>query len=377
MDSEVFTNFISSSRQTCYAVSPSGVTALQFRAMENIQVPLVNITRITVLGKNDSTAMYNQSASSYSAGQSSIGFQFAGSSYTDEKKVLYKYMLEGYDKAWSTPTQSNNVNYVSLPPGDYTFKVLASTGNDAWSVEPASFSFTIVRPFYKSPLFYLLLISLAFAGFYFFRMYQLKQRLQVERVRTRISSDLHDDIGSTLSSISIISEGAIEEQNPAAKKEMIREINQNTMYLMDKMDDIIWCVNPQNDSFEHLMLRIKKFASGLFEAKGIDYDIDIDENIGETTLPMTYRQHIYLILKESINNLVKYSEATYAVITIAHKGQHIEMTVTDNGKGFDIRAVEDGNGLRNMKKRAKEMDAQLEINSNSQGTRIFLGTNIK
>jgi signal transduction histidine kinase len=286
-------------------------------------------------------------------------------------------MLEGRDKSWSNPTQSNNVNYVSLPPGDYTFKVLASAGNDQWSEVPAIFSFTIVRPFYQSPLFYLLLISIAFAAFYFFRTYQLKQRLQVERIRTRISSDLHDDIGSTLSSISIISEGAIEEKNPVASKQMIREINENTMYLMDKMDDIIWCVNPQNDSFQHLMLRIKKFASGLFEAKGIDYDIQIEENIGETSLPMNYRQHIYLILKESINNLVKYSEATYASICIQSKASYLTITIKDNGKGFNVDRSENGNGLRNMKNRAARMKADLQIDSNSGGTTIFLRTKIK
>lgn len=377
MDSEVFTNFISSSKQTCYAVSPSGVTALQFRSTNKTPVPLVNITRITVLGKNDSTAIFNQSASSYSAGQSSIGFQFAGSSYTDEKKVWYKYMLEGYDNSWSHPTQTNNVNYVSLPPGDYTFKVLASTGNNEWSTEPANFSFTIVRPFYKSPLFYLLLISLAFAGFYFIRTYQLKQRLQLEKLRSRISSDLHDDIGSTLSSISIISEGAIEEKDPVASRQMIREINENTMFLMDKMDDIIWCVNPQNDSFQHLMLRIKKFAASLFEAKGIDYDIDIDENIGEPSLPMAYRQHIYLILKESINNLVKYSCATHAGICIQAKGSYLTITIKDNGKGFDVDAARNGNGLRNMKNRAGQMKADLEMESNAHGTTISLKTKIK
>jgi signal transduction histidine kinase len=221
------------------------------------------------------------------------------------------------------------------------------------------------------------LISAAFAGFYFFRTYQLKQRLQVEKIRSRISSDLHDDIGSTLSSISIISEGAIQENDPGVSKQMIREINENTMFLMDKMDDIIWCVNPQNDSFEHLMLRIKKFAAGLFEAKGIDYDIEIDENIGETSLPMTYRQHIYLILKESINNLVKYSGATYAGISIQAKGSYLTITIKDNGKGFDIDRLQNGNGLRNMKNRAAQMKADLNIDSNSQGTTIFLRAKIK
>ncbi len=377
MDAEVFAHTISSGSKRVWAVSPSGITAVSYGVQANLPPPIANITRITVLGKNDTAALFNKGNFSYAADESSIGFQFAGASYTDEKKVTYKYMLQGYDRQWSSPTQANTVNYVSLPPGDYVFKVLASSGNEQWSASPATFSFTITQPFYKRPWFLFALLCLLFTAFYFFRMYRLNERLKVERIRSRISSDLHDDIGSTLSSISIISEGAIQEKNPVATRQMVREISENAQFLLDKMDDIIWCVNPRNDSFRELLLRIKKFSSSLFEAKGIDYDIVIDEGISDISLPMNYRQHIYLILKEAINNLVKYSDASYASINISQKGPHIEITVTDNGKGFDIHAVEDGNGLRNMKKRAQDMNAQLEINTNAKGTRIFLATNIK
>jgi hypothetical protein len=377
MDAEVFAHTVSSGSKRVWAVSPSGITAISYGIEAKLPAPQANITRITVLGKNDTAALFSNRHYAYAADESSIGFQFAGASYTDEKKVIYKFMLQGYDKQWSSPTSANTVNYVSLPPGDYDFKVLASSGNDQWSEAPATFSFTITQPFYKSPWFLFGLLCLLFTAFYFFRMYRLNERLKVERIRSRISSDLHDDIGSTLSSISIISEGAIQEKNPVAARQMVREISENAQFLLDKMDDIIWCVNPRNDSFRELLLRIKKFSSSLFEAKGIEYDIVIDEGISDISLPMNYRQHIYLILKEAINNLVKYSNATYAAISISREGPHIEITVTDNGNGFDIHAVEDGNGLRNMKKRAQDMDAQLEINTNAQGTRIFLATNIK
>jgi ligand-binding sensor domain-containing protein len=377
MDAEVYAQYVSSHAKKVWALSPSGITVLNYSDNTKLPAPLVNITRITILGKNDTAALFNKGNYEYAADESSIGFQFAGTSYTDEKKVLYKYMLQGHDKSWSAPTRNNNVNYVSLPPGDYVFKVMASSGNDHWSTTPATFSFTIVQPFYKSPWFLFGILCVAFAIFYFFRMYRLNERLKVERIRSRISSDLHDDIGSTLSSISIISEGAIAEKNPLASKQMVREISENTQFLLDKMDDIIWCVNPGNDSFRELLMRIRKFASSLFEAKGIDYDIVIDEGIHNTNMPMNYRQHIYLILKEAINNLVKYSGSSYAAIHITQKGTYLEITITDNGKGFDIHSVEDGNGLRNMKNRAADMGAQLVIDSNTKGTRIFLGTNIK
>jgi len=373
---EVFANYASSDGKYCWAVSETGVTALH-RSEKRIPAPLINLTRVTVLGKEDSAALFEQRHTAYRPDESSIGFQFAAASYTDEKKLWYKYRLEGYDRSWSVATQSNSVNYVSLPPGHYTFKVLASVDNSEWSTAPASFSFSIKKPFYKSPLFVVLVIGILVAGFYFFHTYRLQQKLKLERLRSRISADLHDDIGSTLSSISIISEGALQEKDLPSAKLMMKEISDNTQLLMDKMDDIIWCVNPQNDSFQNLLLRIKKFSALLFEAKGIDYTISIDKSINDISLPMNLRQHLYLILKEAVNNLAKYSGATHATICINHEGGYLNMKIADNGKGFDTTRLQTGNGLRNMRRRAGMLQANLEIDSGTSGTTVFLRTKIK
>ncbi len=131
---------------------------------------------------------------------------------------------------------------------------------------------------------------------------------KMQNIRNTIAQDLHDDIGSTLSSISIISNIALREKDPRNTNDTMREIKDSSMTLMEKMDDIVWSINPKNDSLENLLLRIKRFATTLFEAKNIEYTITIQENINEVKLPMEYRQHIFLILKEAINNLVKYSE---------------------------------------------------------------------
>jgi signal transduction histidine kinase/ligand-binding sensor domain-containing protein len=374
---EVFSSYVSPAQDKCWSASELGITAFRISAKTKLPPPLINITGVHVLGKQDSLAVTRQQARDYAPDENSIGFEFAAASYTDEKRILYKYMLQGYDNEWSVPARANSIDYASLPAGKYVFKVIASAGNDEWSVEPASFSFTITRPFYKSPWFAALLAALLVAGIYFFRMYQLSQKLKLERVRSRISSDLHDDIGSTLSSISIISEGAIKENNPAAAKEMIKEINDNAVWILDKMDDIIWCVNPKNDSFTHFMLRIRKFAATLFEAKGIEYDIDIDESIPNNPLSMASRQHMYLILKEAINNLVKYSGASYASVNMQLNANFLDIIVKDNGKGFDIDEVRRGNGLYNMKRRASMLNAVLNIESSEKGTVVFLRTKIK
>ncbi len=202
--------------------------------------------------------------------------------------------------------------------------------------------------------------------------------LKLEKLRSKISSDLHDDIGSTLSSISILSEVAIQEKNHHQSNEMVKEIRENSISLMEKMDDIIWSINPKNDSLENLMVRIKRFAAQLFEARDIDYAIDIDDSIRDVSLSMEYRQHIYLIMKEAINNLIKYSDCNKASIVMKIEHHTLKVCIKDNGKGFDQQKINTGNGLLNMRMRASAIGADLVIKSvGSQGTSIALFSKIK
>jgi signal transduction histidine kinase len=199
----------------------------------------------------------------------------------------------------------------------------------------------------------------------------LQSRMQ--NIRNKIAQDLHDDIGSTLSSISILSDLALKEKNTTQANEVIHEIKNNSITLMEKMDDIVWSINPKNDSFDNLLLRIKRFATQLFEAKEIDYTIEIDDHIAAVKLPMDYRQHIYLILKEAINNLVKYSQATKAEIKVCCNNNLLTLHVRDNGKGFQLQKSATGNGILSMRSRALLMNGELIIDSElDKGTEISL-----
>ena len=162
----------------------------------------------------------------------------------------------------------------------------------------------------------------------------LQNRMQ--HIRNKIAQDLHDDIGSTLSSISILSDLAIRGNSSSQTIETMNEILDSSLMLMERMDDIVWSINPRNDSLENLLMRVRHFATTLFEARGVDYTIDIARNIHEVRLPMDYRQHIYLILKEAINNLVKYAHATQAIIEVRFDQHHLTLCVRDNGCGFEI-----------------------------------------
>lgn len=200
---------------------------------------------------------------------------------------------------------------------------------------------------------------------------------KMQNIRNTIAQDLHDDIGSTLSSISILSNLAIKEKNTNQTLASMHEIKDSSVTLMEKMDDIVWSINPRNDSLDNLFLRIRRFATSLFEAKNIDYTITI-QDINDLTFPMEWRQHIYLILKEAINNLVKYAEATQASIRINYQNDILEIYIQDNGKGFDVSNTFNGNGLTSMKNRADLMRGELTFTSSSQGgTRVSLRLKIK
>lgn len=192
-------------------------------------------------------------------------------------------------------------------------------------------------------------------------------------IRNKISLDLHDEIGSTLSSISILSEMALHEKTNTEASAMLEEIKENSISVMEKMDDIVWNINPSNDSMEKLFLRIKTFGAKLFEAKGINYKMNIAENVNSINMLVEYRQHIYLIMKEAINNLVKYSHATEAAILVSYDADLLTIIIKDNGAGYDINQITDGNGVPGMKSRAQEMDAKIEIQSKiTEGTTIGL-----
>ncbi len=201
---------------------------------------------------------------------------------------------------------------------------------------------------------------------------------KMQHIRNTIAQDLHDDIGSTLSSISILSNLALKEKNADQTLSTMHEIKDSSVILMEKMDDIVWSINPRNDSLENLLSRIRRFATTLFEAKNIDYTITIPETIHELNIPIEWRQHIYLILKEAINNLVKYSEATKACIEVDYHQGWLELLLSDNGRGFDSSRSFAGNGLLSMRHRAKEMQADLVIRSTEgQGCQLKLRLKIK
>lgn len=219
------------------------------------------------------------------------------------------------------------------------------------------------RFFFLGMLVLFLLVLISGVLYYLrYRLMEHNKRLQQELdIRTQIASDLHDDMGSTLSSIHIFSELLRKSGNN--KEELLSKIEANARDTLDALDDIIWLVKPCNDKFANLWQHIREYSVPMFESRDICFFIDFPESISEIPLPMDVRRNIFLIIKESVNNLVKYSKCTEAAIT-AHDGPDvIAFSVQDNGIGFDPDQLTNRSGVKNIQARARSISADVKITS--------------
>lgn len=224
----------------------------------------------------------------------------------------------------------------------------------------------------------LVLLAVAVAGAGFFFTYRTRQRKKLEaaHMRNKIAADLHDEVGSTLSSIGMMTDVLAYrlKDADAGAVETLQKVSANARQTMESMDEIIWTINPQQDAFANLETRLKHFAYPLLEARGVQSTFDFEPELQQVKLAMEQRQHIYLVLKEAINNALKYSEATHLEVRGSRQASSLTFAVKDNGKGFEPgTAGKQRNGLGNMQKRADLLHGKLTIDTApGQGTQVQL-----
>lgn len=306
--------------------------------------------------------------------QNSFTFYYNISGFLQQKKLKYYHRLNGLEADWISADEDNKAVYSFLPPGKYLFEVKTENENGEPS-ESTGFAFSITPPFFETWWFRTLFIGFFCGVFAVIYRLHLNRILAVVDLRNRVARDLHDDMGSTLSTINILSTMAKAKLHtePSKTSEYISKISDNSQRMMEAMDDIVWSIKPQNDSMDKIISRMRAFAGQLFEAKNILYTFEVDEHVLDVKLPMDARRDLFLIFKEAVNNLAKYSGSIEAVVHFSLKNNHLNMRVKDFGKGFDPAAADSGNGLSNMRKRAKNMNALLSIHSaREMGTEINL-----
>ena len=341
--------------------------------LENKNIPPVFITKClieSVDGKNkiilnNIEEISRQNSIELAYNNYNIKFEFAALDLTTPSRNLYKYKLENYDEKWTENSYLNFVNYTSLNDGDYIFNVLGSNNDGLWNREGASFNISIRTPYWKTWWFILSILLVLSSLIVYSVITQIKNLLAVERLRTKLAADLHDNIGSSLTEISILSEVITSRLNTEDNDVInyLDKISTKSRRLIDKMSDIVWLVNPQRDSLYDLILRLQDTYADLLSDTEISFRCENLKSLEKVSLNMEHRQHLFLVFKEAINNSVSHSNCSEILLKANVSSRILKMVLEDNGSGFNFDGDYSGNGLKNMKNRAKKISGKLKINS--------------
>ena len=311
--------------------------------------------------------------------QDFFSFAFAALDFTNPLKNQYVYKLEGLDRDWVQAGNKHEANYTHVPPGNYVFRVKGANADGVWNEAGAAVKI-VIHPPYWATWWFRALMALAVIGFLaLLYNYRVSKLLEIERTRLRIARDLHDDVGSSLSSIALTAELLQRESvtDSLADRRLAR-VHETAQKLSRNLKEIVWAIDPQRDKFDDLLLHMKEAAEELLGQKGIAYTLDVPQDELPQALKMEFRRNLFLIYKEMLHNVVKHAEATQVEIALTRMNGALQLQVADNGKGFNAEAGGNGNGLKSIRARAGELHGKLEIDSQpKRGTRVMLTVSCK
>jgi ligand-binding sensor domain-containing protein/signal transduction histidine kinase len=356
------------------------VTPGEFHA-EN-QPPLV-VTNIRVIEKNKFADVYpiQNEPLRLRYFQNAIGFDYTLLDFSSPERNEFLCRLEGFDESWIDNGKNTSISYTNLSPGTYSFQV--KTKENPAGNAFASYTFTILAPFWQTRIFFLMvgMIGLLLLGLVIRSYYKRKlekQRIMFEKQqavafeRTRIATDMHDDLGAGLSRIKFLSESiGIKSLHQETITEDVDKIKQYSHDMIDKMGEIVWALNRKNDSLSDLISYTRSYAAEYLEQNNIACTITTPEEVPPLIVSGEFRRNLFLVVKEALHNIVKHAKAQHVDIEIVI-GQKLYVTLNDNGKGFDIQnAKRLGNGISNMNHRMNDVKGGFEIR-NEQGTSVRL-----
>ncbi len=296
--------------------------------------------------------------------QNSFSISFSSLSFLLRDKLTYYYKMEGLDTGWIKADRNNTVNYSFLRPGNYTFKIYSEDNEGNRSKNISTMQLFIRPPFWRTGWFLSTLLTLIALIAYTMHRLRLNKLIEVENIRTRVARDLHDDMGSTLSTINILSSMAKARiSDPSKTGEYLNKISDNSQRMMEAMDDIVWSIKPSNDSMQKILARMREFAINVCEAKDIMLEFQSSEEVNDVKLNMEARRDFFLIFKEAVNNAAKYANCSKIKIVASVTGKRLSLLIADDGKGFNVQEADNGNGMGNMRKRADALNGKMQINS--------------
>lgn len=303
--------------------------------------------------------------------QNFFSIDFTALDLTPIYKHQFAYMLEGIDPQWVHSGTRTTAFYTDIKHGNYRFLVKATNSDGVWG-NPTSLNLRINPSWWNTWWFKIIvtgfIVSIIFAAY----RYRVTQLLKIEKIRFSIASDLHDEIGSNLSSISVDSQSLM--SSPTlnnSERELSIDISKTAKATVDAMRDIIWFINPKNDVNEDIIFKMKQTAAKLLSNLEWSFNASADARLDSFNLEV--RRNIFLLYKEALTNVVNHSKANKCFVTISRNSKYFSLIIEDNGIGFELRDFRSSTGIRSMEARAKKINSKLIVSSSiNQGTRIEL-----
>jgi ligand-binding sensor domain-containing protein/signal transduction histidine kinase len=376
----------------------SGLSRLNPQVERANNPPPVYLSRIRIAGEDlplPETGALRVPEISLPASSNNLLIEYVGISFQGENVLRYQYKLEGVDQDWNAPTELRTVNYVRLPAGAYRFLVRAINQQGETSAQPAIMQFHILPPIWQRWWFVLLVVmAIGMSGLLLHR-FRVRQIVAVEKIRRQVATDLHDDVGSGLAQIAILSEVAKRQATSAAgglltevaKRQatsaaggLLTEVAELARSMRESMSEIVWAVDPRKDSLSDLVQRMRQTAFNLLEADGlpVQFHAPDDAELERVGLGPDKRRQLLLIFKETLTNVARHAQAQHIQVEIKLVGSDLHLRVQDDGRGFDLQNNASGHGLHSLRQRAGELRAQLEITSvPGKGTTVELTMPLK
>ena len=362
--------------QSC-AVNPRGlicayatndVTIFDFsRPSPPLPPPPVYISSVMINGEQ----IPRESALNFSSVQRNLAVEFAGISFASAGRIRYRYKLEETDLDWGQPTFQHSVTFASLRPGSYRFLVKAINSDGIESSRPAALEFTISPPFWQRWWFITLCLAAAASAIYVLYRLRVRQILEIENVRRRIATDLHDDVGADLTQIAIFSEILKPHLHDRNSQEILETIGATARRVIGGMSDLVWYIDPRHDTLNDLVARVEDLAGQLLRAKEISLTIDVAPAAASVSLSPDTRRELFLVMKEALHNAIRHASCSAISVMLSTSNGRLHVRMNDNGRGISPDVARTGHGLQNMKHRTEAIGGQFVMNSNpEEGTTL-------
>ncbi|MBC7902126.1 MAG: hypothetical protein H7Y27_01825 [Gemmatimonadaceae bacterium] len=333
---------------------------------QNDQPAGISITDVKVMGKSVSLDSIMQLKKvELGHNDNSISFDYSAMRFLQQNKVVYYHQMTGIDKDW-VRSENQQAMYTYLPAGEYSFRVKSVNGNGVTSEKIAEMEIHVDRPFWKSWWFYAALFLIAMAMVYWIDKERVKRMIHMHRMRSQIAGDLHEEIHTTLNNIHLLSELAKmkAEKDTVRSKEYINQISDKSKRMIVAMDDILWSIQPENDSMEKMLLRMQEYTEALKNHHGIQINMQVEERVRTMKMEMNVRHQFLLIFKEGLRTVIETLHGTQTLINIDILRNRLFLKVQDLSVS-DSANAEAAESFESMRKRADSIDADLDIQSDS------------